>query len=123
MTILIVEDNKDIVSIYKNELEFHGYQVETAFDGQEAIDKLLEKKFDLILLDINLPKVDGITVLSNLRQNDKNSSTHVLVLTNVDASIEIKEAYRHSIDGYLIKSEILPDDLMSEIDRILGINQ
>lgn len=71
MKILIVEDDVNILAALKKGFKKFGYAVDTAEDGQEALDKYYCAFYDLIILDINLPKLDGIEILSEIRKDDK----------------------------------------------------
>jgi DNA-binding response OmpR family regulator len=79
MRILVVDDEQSLLDQLKRALEGQRYMVETAMDGEEALDKLFETPFDLIILDIMLPKRDGLSVLREIRQ--AGMTTPVLMLT------------------------------------------
>ncbi|MDP4979670.1 MAG: response regulator, partial [Desulfobacterales bacterium] len=79
MRILVVDDEKTLLGQLERALEGQRYMVETALDGQEALDKLFETPYDLIILDIMLPKRDGLSVLREIRQ--AGMTTPVLMLT------------------------------------------
>ena len=79
MRILIVEDERALCDTLVKSLKQKGYEVDACYDGDSALDWLLAEKYDLILLDLNLPKVDGMTVLRTLRQSDL--ETRVLILS------------------------------------------
>ena len=70
-TILIVDDNKEIVYSISELLKFEGYQVEKAYDGMEALDALEQKKIDLILLDVMMPRLNGLSALMKIRENNQ----------------------------------------------------
>jgi heavy metal response regulator len=101
MRLLVVEDEKKVSSFIKKGLEEEGFAVDVAFDGKTGLRAALDKVHDLVILDINLPGMDGIRVLSELRK--KNISTPVLLLT-VRANIEDKVLGLDSgADDYLTK--------------------
>ncbi len=116
--ILIVEDNKDILSIYKKELEYNKYEVESAETGQAGIGLIEKDSFDLIVLDIMLPDMSGIDLLKKAKEKDKKQK--VVMLTNVDIPAVVNEAYANGADGYLIKAELLPSQVVEEIQRYLN---
>jgi DNA-binding response OmpR family regulator len=112
MRILIVDDEKTLLDQLKRALEDLRYMVETALDGQEALDKLFETPYDLIILDIMLPKKDGLSVLREIRQADM--ATPVLMLT---ARGEIGDKIKGldlGADDYLAKPFSL-DELLARI--------
>src|SRR5512135_3474566 len=101
MRLLVVEDEKKVASFIKRGLEEEGYAVDVAFDGEEGLRMSLDQVHDLIILDISLPKVDGLKVLSKIRQEKVN--TPVLLLT-VRATIEDKVlGLDTGADDYLTK--------------------
>ena len=101
MRILVVEDEKKVAGFIKQGLEEEGYAIDVAFDGREGLLMALDGVHDLIILDINLPKLDGLAVLQELRQN--HGKTPVLLLT-VRAAIEDKVlGLDTGADDYLTK--------------------
>ena len=79
MRLLVVEDEKDLCDTIAKVLYDSGYEVDTCYDGEEALDYILTEEFDLIVLDLNLPGMDGMDILKELRQ--KNEETKVLILS------------------------------------------
>lgn len=117
-TLLIVEDDFHIQDIYRMSFTKTGqYAVETASDGQEALVKLSKNTYDIILLDIMLPKVTGIDVLRAARSpNSSAKNTPIILITNLGQDDIIKEAFRIGADGYLIKAQFTPQDVVREVD-------
>lgn len=105
--IILVEDDNDLREMYKRKLEMEGYKISTAKDGISALSVIEKNKFDLILLDILIPKKDGFEVLQSIRssKNDKLRSIPVLIISNLSSEEDRKEAEKIGISGYLIKSE------------------
>ena len=79
MRLLVVEDEKDLCDSIAKVLYDSGYEVDTCYDGEEALDYILTEEYDLIVLDLNLPGMDGMDILKELRQ--KNEETKVLILS------------------------------------------
>ena len=79
MRLLVVEDEKDLCDTIAKVLYDGGYEVDTCYDGEEALDYVLTEEYDLIVLDLNLPGMDGMDILKELRQ--KNEETKVLILS------------------------------------------
>ena len=79
MRLLVVEDERSLREDITKKLRLSGYEVDACEDGEEALDILASEQYDLILLDLNLPKVDGMTVLRTLRESDL--ETRVLILS------------------------------------------
>ena len=112
MRILVVDDEKTLLGQLERALEGQRYMVETALDGQEALDKLFETPYDLIILDVMLPKKDGLSVLREIRQADM--TTPVLMLT---ARGEIGDKIKGldlGADDYLAKPFSL-DELLARV--------
>ncbi len=116
--ILIVEDDYFISDIYKRVFTKAGYDVTTALDGEEAINVGKASTFDIILLDIMLPKVTGINVLQEFRKPESIAlHTPVFLITNLGQEAIIKEAFKIGADGYLLKAQLTPQDIVSEINN------
>jgi DNA-binding response OmpR family regulator len=101
MRILVVEDEKKVLSFIKRGLEEEKYEVDTAMDGEEGLKMSLEKPYDLIVLDWMLPKKDGLTMIKELRS--KKTMTPVLMLTAKDSVEDIVAGLDSGSDDYLTK--------------------
>lgn len=123
-TILLVEDEYFIRDIYKQSFSKAGYSVEEAADGQEALEKIREKKYDLILLDIMLPKITGLDVLRSLREaGSPAAKTPVILLTNLGQENVIQEALKLGADGYLLKAKFNPQEIVKKINNFFAERQ
>lgn len=119
--ILLVEDDKILVDMYQKLLSNHGYGVDLAMDGVEGLKKALESHPALILLDIKMPKMDGMTMLKLLRENEWGKSAKVIILTNLDASDAIlSEVVKDQPAYYLIKSNTKPEQVIEHVKEVLG---
>ncbi len=117
--ILIVEDDRFLRELYQNILTNEGYIVDTATDGEEGLVKIAQGGWDLVLLDIVMPKIDGVEIMKRLQNTPPvlpNKS--IVFLTNLDKDSEIKEAIQYG-NGYLIKSQMTPGDFLKEIELYL----
>lgn len=101
MRLLVCEDEMDLNDIIKMKLESDGYSVDSCYDGEEAIDILSYTKYDGIILDLMMPKVDGYKVLKYIR--DKEDHTPVLILTAKDTVEEKVKGLDQGADDYLVK--------------------
>ncbi|MFH1522510.1 MAG: response regulator transcription factor [Patescibacteria group bacterium] len=101
MTILVVEDEIKITRFIKKGLEMEHYTIDAAYDGQEALDKAEINDYDLIILDIMLPKIDGIEVCKKLRE--KKIDTPIIMLTARDTVEDRVKGLDAGADDYLIK--------------------
>lgn len=115
--ILLVEDDVFVSDIYGRELKKAGYDVTVAGDGLEGIEKTKEDQFDLILLDIMMPKKTGIDVLKEIRTpTAKAKDTPVYLLTNLGQGSIIKQAIDIGAQGYLLKARVLPSQVLQAVN-------
>lgn len=119
--ILIAEDDEFLRELYADILKTEGYQVTTAVDGEDALQKLTQGGWDLVLLDIIMPKLSGLEVAKKAKELPPTSlpNKSIIFLTNLDKGEEIKEALLLGT-GYLIKSQITPGDLVKEVKLYLA---
>lgn len=117
--ILLVEDELFIAELYLHHLEKAGFMVKIARDGAEALEALKTDQFDLMLLDIMLPKLNGLEVLKKCKQEKILPDTPIVLLTNLATDITIKEGFKLGADGYLIKASYTPIQLVSEVQNYL----
>lgn len=107
--ILIVEDDKSLHAAYKTILTKEGYEVLSAFNGQEALDLLEDQATDLILLDINMPKKNGIEFLEEFN-NSKEAK--IIVFSNLDSEKDIDKVYELGAHRYILKAWASPQELV-----------
>lgn len=121
-TIALIEDDRSLSDILGAELKKAGFAVLQGFNGEEGLALIESHKPDLILLDITMPKMDGVTMLRELRKREgEKRPTPVLVLTNLDDFTKIAEATELGALGYLQKSEWHLDDVVKKVKETLGI--
>lgn len=118
--VLVVEDDAFLREIYIETLTRGGYIVDTAVDGDEGYDKIKKGGYDLILLDIILPKQEGLQIVRTLKEDPSwKPEAPIVFLTNLDNDGEIKQALQLG-KGYLIKSQLTPADLLKEVGLYLA---
>lgn len=119
--VLIVEDETFLRELYEELLNDEGFNVTVALDGVEAMEKIADQTFDLTLLDIMLPRKDGLSVLEELgKQSKREQLGKVIMLTNLGQDAIIKRGFDLGADGYLIKSAYTPDQILKEINNFLN---
>lgn len=114
--LLLVEDEASLRLVASEYLRMSNFEVVEAEDGQQALG-IVEKdqNFDIILLDLRLPKVDGMKVLETIKQNSKTKHLLVYMMTMMNTEKIIEEAFQKGADGYFIKDTLQPDQLRQEI--------
>jgi len=116
--ILIAEDDFFIRDIYSKVFSLSGYDVKVAVDGAEAFQKIQADNFDMILLDIMMPRMTGIDVLKNVRALSTSvKSTPIFIITNLGQQNVIEEAFKLGMDGYILKSQVSPQQIVDEINN------
>jgi len=118
--ILIIEDDPLMLRLYQKAFSFEGYEVEAAYDGEEGIKKAGEIKPTLILLDIMMPKMNGLEVLENLKQDPELKAIPVVVLTNLAGKKDAEEALSKGAVRYIIKSEYEPKQVTDLVKEIIA---
>ena len=118
--ILLIEDDKILLDMYQKLLLNHGYDVHTAMDGEDGLKKALVDHPDLILLDIRMPKMDGMTVLKHLRADVWGKDAKIIILTNLDATDQILQGVVEDHPSYyMIKSNIKPEEVLMHIKEVV----
>lgn len=119
--ILIVEDEEAILEILETKFKLEKFETLRAKDGQEGLKIALQEKPDLILLDIIMPKMDGLTVLEKLKADEVGKNIPVIILTNLSDDQKVEEAVSAGKYEYLIKSDWKIEDVVKEVKNKLGI--
>ena len=118
-TIMVVDDNPDIVTIVKTLLEGKGFKVQPASSGQEVFNLLTKKKPTLIILDIMMPQMNGMEVLLRLRRNPDTRSVPVILMTGKVNDEDVYRGYNFGAD-YYVKKPFDTFNLMAGINLLLG---
>ena len=118
--VLIVDDDPSIVELYLEVLKGAGFQVDSVSDGSSALEILLNKQHQLVLLDIMMPEMDGIQVLKTVR-TDQAAYGHptIVMLTNLALTDNIKEALESGADAYLVKLSLSNEQLVQQVKNYL----
>jgi DNA-binding response OmpR family regulator len=116
--ILLVDDEVQLVEMVKLRLEANDYDVITAYDGQEALDKARGEKPDLIILDLMLPKVDGYKVCRMLKFDEKYKSIPIILFTARAQESDEKMGFEVGADAYIIKP-FEPQILLGKIKELI----
>lgn len=114
--VLIVEDDVSINDAYSLILTKSGYEVRSAYDGNEGFELFASFSPDILLLDLRMPHLDGVGLLKSLT-NTQRKSCHIIVLSNYDMQKEIDEAYKLGADRYILKAWASPSDLVQLVQN------
>lgn len=118
--ILLVEDDQSIRELYVSILQAEGYVLDVAIDGEQAYQSMTGQEYDLILLDILLPKMSGMDILEKLQHEEKHAVTkRVVLLTNLSQESVVAQAVAYGIRGYIVKSDYTPDQIIQEVNNNL----
>lgn len=118
--ILLVEDDFFLSDIYQTKLSVEEYEVVIAQDGMEGLQKAKETLPDLILLDIMLPKMDGLEVLKKLKADSATRHIPVILLSNLGQEFVVKGGMNLGAVDYLLKSDLTPREVIQKIEKYLG---
>jgi len=120
--ILVVDDDVTLHEMYAERLRAEGYNIINAYDGEEALEKIYSEKPDLVVLDIMMPKVNGIDVMKKVREGE-DADTAIILLTALVQEIKKLKTMMKDFDQYLVKSEIVPGNLIEAIEKSLTIKK
>ncbi len=113
--ILIVEDDIDLLEVLKNKFTAEKFTVIQAADGKIGLEKAFVNHPDLILLDIVMPVMDGLTMLHKLREDSWGKNVPVILLSNLSDEAKIAEAMKHGVYDYLVKADWNIDDVVKKV--------
>ena len=119
--ILVVEDEIPYLKILNRELTERGYKVIEAANGEKGLEQAKLENPDLILLDIKMPKMDGMTMLKKLREDVWGKNVPIIVLSNDDNPEHISETLKDNAFDYLIKADWKLDDIVKKIKETLRL--
>lgn len=114
--VLIIEDDSFLQGLAANKLSKNDFDVDTANKGEDAITKIVNQKFDCILLDLMLPDISGFDILKNLKE--ANQKTPVIVFSNLSNDKDIKKAMDLGANEYLIKSNFTLEELVEKVKEV-----
>ncbi|MCA9346538.1 response regulator [Candidatus Saccharibacteria bacterium] len=120
-SILLIEDEKFISELYTRALERAGFSVKSEMDGEKALFEAVNNNYDVILLDIMLPTMNGVDLLYKMKDRNVQPPmrSKIIITTNLDQKEEIRAKIESMADGYLIKAEITPKELVNYVQQVL----
>ena len=117
--ILIVEDDLNLYTLYQTEFELTGHTTIHNETGEGVTELVKTEKPNIVLLDIMLPKKDGLTILSELKADPDTASTPALMLTNFGNEENIKKAIDNGAEDFILKYKSVPSEVVSKVEEIL----
>lgn len=123
MKVLLVEDEEFIRDLFKRQLDLSGFTTDAFGTGQDGLSAIAKNAYDLVLLDIMLPDINGLQILQNIRQNPSTKNIVVVLLTNLGQDAVIKQGFELGADGYLVKAAYTPDQIVQEVKNIVAKKQ
>lgn len=117
--IAIIEDDIAIVQMYRTKFEKSGYTVETAGDGLTGLQLITAFKPDVILLDLMMPNMSGLDMLSNLRRQPGGREAKVVVLTNMGDTETATKVYKMAANDFIVKAEMTPKEVEERVEKLL----
>lgn len=118
--VLIVEDDQFLARMYKKKFEVAGFEVEVAMDGEDGLLKMRTLKPDIVLMDIMMPKLNGIDAIVQAKSDSQIKDIPVLVLTNLSNTDDAQSAVKSGAIGYMVKSDFTPSQVVEKVKGIIG---
>jgi len=119
--LLIVEDDLVLKNALEEFLVSEGFEISSAIDGEDGIQKVFSEKPDLVLLDIVLPKKNGYAVLEEVKANKETSQIPIVLLTNLGSAADVDKALELGATTYLVKADYKLDEVTQKIKEILNL--
>jgi len=119
-TILLGEDDIILAELYTERLRQEGFTVVHASNGEDVLKFVDEYHPSLIILDIMMPKMNGLDVLKNLKEREETKTIPVIIVTALVQEIEKISKMMNQADAYIVKSEVLPGEIIEEVKKRLG---
>lgn len=123
LKVLCIEDEHFISELYARALRRAGYDVTTMLSGEDGLKASESNQYDVILLDLMIPGITGFEVLRRLRESTPDLKAKVIITTNLDQEDDSRSEIENKADGYLIKAEFTPRQLVQIIDDIVAGKQ
>lgn len=117
--VAIIEDDMAIVQMYRTKFENEGYDVATAGDGFSGLELIESFEPDIVLLDLMMPNMTGLDMLSKLRNQPTGRAAKVVVLTNMGDTETATRVYKMAADDYIVKAEMTPKQVAERVKTLL----
>jgi two-component system, chemotaxis family, chemotaxis protein CheY len=117
--LLLVDDDRTLLDMYQEFLSYNNNQVDTAINGPEGLAKAAATTYDVILLDVMMPNMDGMQVLAALKKNPHTAAMPVLFLSNVADEKYIIASRANGAAGYIVKTDFDLEEILQQIEQVI----
>lgn len=117
--VLVIDDDENLNTVLVDKLNFSGFDTKGAKDGEEGLKKALDFHPDVILLDLMMPKMNGLSMLKKLREDPWGKDAKVIVLTVQEQTDSVARAIENNVFGYFVKTNYSLDEIVKKIQNIL----
>lgn len=118
--IAIIEDDQTINQMYRIKFQSDGFDVQMASDGRQGVALVKNFKPDIILLDLQMPEMDGAEALSEIRRHDWGKDTSVIILTNMGEEESPASLKKLNVSSYIVKADLTPSQVVAKVKATLG---
>lgn len=118
--VAIIEDDFSIVQMYQLKFQTEGFDVQTAGDGETGLELIESYKPNIVLLDLMMPNMNGLDMLSKLRSSAEGSKMKVIVLTNMGDTETATRVFKMSANDYIVKAELTPKQVVERVQKLLA---
>ncbi|HNJ72776.1 MAG TPA: response regulator, partial [bacterium] len=119
-SILVVDDSLNTREIEKTILQAYGYDVETAKDGLDALEKIQQKKYDLVVTDLEMPAMDGLTLTSRIKSEASYQHIPVVIVTSRDSAEDKRRGIEAGANAYIVKGSFDQTNLIDTVESLIG---
>ena len=121
-SVLVVEDSVMVRELERNILESAGYEVDVAVDGVEGVEKMEQKMYDLVVSDIQMPRMDGYEFISKFKNDDRHKHIPAVIISTLAKEEEKRKGFEAGADRYIVKRAFDKDTLLTAVESLIGGN-
>jgi len=121
MKVLLVDDDAFLRDMYATKFIECGHIVDSSGDPKEALQKIKDNIYDVVMLDIIMPVLGGLELLKEINNSDLKGKTKFIILSNQSDPSDKAEADKLGADGYIIKAESIPSDVVKKVEQLVGV--
>ena len=119
-SVLIADDDITLRDMYQTRLETDSYKVLVSADGEETLQIVKDQKPDIVLLDIMMPKMNGLDVLAHMKKDEEMKKIPVIILTALIQDLTKVKSLMGGADDYLMKSEVMPGEVIKKVEKVMA---